>query len=98
LKAAFLAHEMATDFIDHLDELIDQFVAAGGDKDTGGLKQAGGTAAMKKAVADGVLARQKLNAIVPNKYANNPAVLAEWVSAWHVEAPPRKKKTPAPTK
>jgi len=98
LKDAFIAHEMPADFIDHLNGLIDQFVAAGGDKDTGALKQVGGTAGVKTAVANGLIARQKLNAIVPNKYQNNAAVLAEWVTAWHVEAPPSKKKPAPPTK
>jgi hypothetical protein len=37
---------------------------------------------------------RKLDAIVRNKYANNPAVLAEWTSASHTERDPRHKSTP----
>ena len=37
---------------------------------------------------------RKLDAIVRNKYANNPAPLAEWTSASHTERAPRR-STPA---
>jgi len=40
---------------------------------------------------------ETLKAIVPNKYQNNPAVLAEWLTASHVERPSHKKQ-PAPAK
>jgi hypothetical protein len=35
-----------------------------------------------------------LDAIVKNKYANDPGKLAAWISASHVEKPPKKKEPP----
>jgi hypothetical protein len=41
---------------------------------------------------------ETLKGIVPNKYKNNPAVLAEWNTASHVERPSHHAKpAPAPT-
>jgi len=47
----------------------------------------------------------KLDPIMRNKYADDPATLAEWTSASHVERAPKRKKakepppaTPAPSK
>ena len=51
-------------------------------------------AAIDDAVYRGMITVRKLDAIVRNKYANNPAVLAEWASASHTERAPR---TPATT-
>jgi hypothetical protein len=36
---------------------------------------------------------RKLHAIMRNRYVNNPAVLAEWLSASHTERAPRRKKS-----
>jgi hypothetical protein len=44
----------------------------------------------------GINVVRKLDAIVKNKYANNPAVLGEWASASHNERAPRHKQTTAP--
>jgi hypothetical protein len=44
-------------------------------------------------------ALERLNVIFHNKYRDNPSVLAEWESAYHLEAAPgskRKKKTAPP--
>jgi hypothetical protein len=37
-----------------------------------------------------------LKGIVPNKYKNNPALLAEWHTARHIERPAQKANAPAP--
>jgi hypothetical protein len=38
----------------------------------------------------------EFDAIVQNKYADNPGKLAAWISASHVEKAPKKKATPTP--
>jgi hypothetical protein len=38
---------------------------------------------------------RKLDALVRNKYADNPGVLAEWASASHTERAPRRSAQPA---
>jgi len=48
--------------------------------------------AIETKVDEGVAVLNKLEAIMRNKYASNPAILAEWTSASHVERAPRRKK------
>jgi len=52
-----------------------------------------------RATADdvpGIDDKFRIPRIVRNKYANNPAVLAEWISASHTERAPRRAKAPEP--
>jgi hypothetical protein len=45
-----------------------------------------------------MIALRKLDPIIRNKYANDPATLAAWTSASHIErAPKRKKESPPST-
>ena len=44
----------------------------------------------------GVEIVRKLDGIIKNKYANHPGVLAEWISASHVERAPRRRKVSEP--
>ena len=94
--ALFVAHEMPADTFTVTQTLIDQFEAAGVNQDAGKTKQVGATAAMAENRHKGVLMLETLKGIVPNKYKNNPVVLAEWHTASHVERPSHHKKT-APT-
>ena len=97
LLATFVAHEMPADTFTLTQTLIDQFRAAGVDQNTGKAKQVGGTASLADDRHQGVLMLETLKGIVPNKYRNNPAVLAEWLAASHVERPSHHaKKSPAP--
>ena len=59
----------------------------------GTAKQVGGTAKLKDDRHQGMLMLELLKAIVPNKYANNPTILAEWLTASHVERPSHHKQT-----
>jgi hypothetical protein len=98
LIATFVAHEMPADTFTVTQSLIDQFKATGVAQDAGKSKQVGATATMADDRHKGVLMLETLKGIVPNKYKDNPAVLAEWHTASHVERPAQKEKTtPAPT-
>jgi hypothetical protein len=59
------------------------------------------TATLDDAVDEGVDVVEELNAIMRVKYADKPGVLAEWISASHVERAPKRAKpaggTPAGT-
>jgi hypothetical protein len=97
VKATFVAHEMPADFLDVTLALIDQFKATGVDQNDGLSKQVGGTAALKEDRHKGMLMLELLRSIVPNKYRNNPAVMAQWLTASHVERPTHHKKPAPPT-
>jgi hypothetical protein len=99
IKAHFIAHEMPADFLDNLQDDIDALEAAISSQSTGVGGQVAAGAALDAIIARGNNLVRKLDVIVRNKYANDPATLAEWTSASHTErAPRRSKKTPsAPT-
>jgi hypothetical protein len=94
-SAQFINHEMPADFLTDLNTDIANMEAAishqaGG---VGGHVAAG--VAIDEAIDAGMVIVHKLDAIVRNKYANNPATLAEWTSTSHTERSPRR-KAPAP--
>jgi hypothetical protein len=95
LKAHFIAHELPADFLDELQEHIDDFESAISDQSSGVGNRVAAGAALDEVIERGNDIVRKLDAIVRNKYGNNAAVLAEWTSASHTERAPRRAK-PAP--
>jgi len=96
LSAQFIAHELPADFLADLNADIAALEAAISDQSGGVGDHVAANAAIDDAIDRGVEVVRKLDAIVKNKYANNPATLAEWTSASHTErAPRRKASTPA---
>jgi hypothetical protein len=96
LSAEFIAHELPADFLTDLRDDIaamDQAISAQS-SGVGGHVAAG--AAIEDAIDRGVDTVRKLDAIVKNKYSNNPAALAEWTSASHTERAPRHHKSSNP--
>jgi len=96
LKAQFIAHELPADFLEDLQADIEAMEAAMRDQSTGVGNHVAASAALDDAFSRGNEAVRKVDAIVRNKYANNPAVLAEWTSASHVERSPRRAKATEP--
>jgi hypothetical protein len=96
LKAHFMAHEMPADFLDELQEHIDDFEEAISDQSSGVGNRVAAGAALDEVIERGNDLVRKLDAIVRNKYANNAAVLAEWTSASHTERAPRRAKPEQP--
>jgi hypothetical protein len=90
LKAQFIAHEMPADFLEDLQSDIDAMLAAINSQSSGVGSHVAANAALDDAMDRGNDLCRKLDAIVRNKYANNPAVLAEWTSASHTERAPRR--------
>ncbi len=96
LKAQFIAHELPADFLEDLQADIEAMEAAFRDQASGVGNHVAASAALDDAFGRGNEAVRRLDAIVRNKYANNPAVLAEWTSASHVERAPRRAKATEP--
>jgi len=90
LKAQFIAHEMPSDFLDQLQADIDAFEEAISFHGSGVSSHVAAGAAIDDKVSRGIEIVRKLDPIVRNKYADNPAVLAEWTSASHTERAPRR--------
>ena len=95
LQADFVACEMPADFLQHLNADITAFAGATDTQSGGKGAKAKGTTGISSNLQTAFQAVQGLDAIVHNKYCNDPVTLAEWATARHVERTPRHAK-PAP--
>ena len=101
-SAQFIAHELPADFLADLNADIAALEDAMSDQSGGGVGHVAARAAIDDTISRGNEIVHRLDAIVRNKYTNNPAVLAEWTSASHTERAPRRHTgpvaaTPPPT-
>lgn len=101
LKAEFIRHEMPADFLEDLQSDIDAFEEAINQKNVGRDTRVTATAAIDDVIERGMILLRQLDAIVRNKFRDDPSKLAAWTSASHVERAPRTRReqgatTPAP--
>jgi hypothetical protein len=92
LKAEFSKRGLSADFIQDLNETADAFDAAINQKVQHRGKQVAATAAIDEMIGRGLRLVRELDALVRNILAHDPAALAAWESASHVERPTRKGK------
>jgi hypothetical protein len=100
-SAQFLSLGLATDFIAHLEADIADFETAISAKGTDTGAQASATGGMDDTAQKAAVALHILNTVVKNANKNDPAKLAEWATASHVEKHtpvPRAKPAAAPAK
>jgi len=96
LAAQFIAHEMPADFLTDLNDDIAALEAAIAVQAEGVEDHVGSRAAIGQALEDGLKEIRTMDAGIRNKYANDPATLAEWTSASHIERAPKRSAAPAP--
>lgn len=99
LSAQFIAHELSPNFLTHLNDDIAAMETAMSSQSGGVGNAVAARASIEAAVDEGVTITHRLDAIIRNKYADNPGTLAEWSSASHTERAPRHRgnKPPPPT-
>lgn len=90
-QAQFVSLNLAPTFIADLTTDIGAFETALKATGSGTGKKAGTTTSLRTTIRNAGIALHVLSTIVPNTYKNDPAKLAEWVVASHVE-----KHTPVP--
>lgn len=93
IQAQFVAYGMRASFLTDLQSDIDEYDAAVAARDAATDAQIAATASIETAVHNGLDALRRLRGIVRNIYDNNPAKLAAWISASHVERAVKKKAT-----
>ena len=93
LEAEFISCEMDPDFLQDLGDDIKAYDKAADSKNDGEGKRTNATRTIAEAINDGYEAVRDAEPLVTNKYRNDPAKLAEWTAASHVERAPRGKKT-----
>ncbi|MGH7954128.1 MAG: hypothetical protein ACREFE_19720 [Limisphaerales bacterium] len=90
-SAQLIGLGLDANFITNLGTDITNFEAAISAKGAGVGAQSGATGGLEDAAHKAAVALHVLKTIVPNVYKNDPAKLAEWATASHVE-----KHTPTP--
>lgn len=93
MKAEFIKYEMPPDFLETLSQKIDNFERAILGQITGTKTRIEARATIDAAIEQGMEAVRRLSPIVRNKFRDDPATLAAWESASHVERAPRSKRT-----
>lgn len=97
LKAEFIRRGMPADFLEDLQADINEMEEAITRKAQGAGSQVAATAAIDAQIERGMDAVRQLDPVMRNTFVTNPAALAAWVSASHVERPPRRSTQPSPT-
>lgn len=98
-SAAMIGLGLDANFIANLDTHITAFETAIKDKGAGQSAQGGATGGIDDTTHKAAVALHVMDTIVRNKYKNDPAKLAEWVIASHVEkhTPVKRPEKPAAT-
>lgn len=92
LKAEFIRHELPPTFIEDFESDIADLERAMGGQNTGRDAHVSATASVDSTAERGMNAVRRLDAIVRNKFRDDPATLAAWESARHVESPSRTRR------
>jgi hypothetical protein len=96
LKDEFIRRGMAANFLEDFKAdiaALQELINSKAQKTGAGVAA---TAAIDDAIERGLNAVRELDAIVRNIFRDNPAVLAEWTSANHIERAPRRANGEAP--
>lgn len=96
-EASFIEYGLPADFLEDLNADIAAFETAINAQESGRRGHVTATAAIDEIIERGMKIVRRLDAIVRNRFRDDPARLAAWLSARHVErAPRRRKTTPTP--
>lgn len=96
LSAQFISHELPGDFLMDLKSDISTMEAAMNRQSSGVGDRISAGVAIDEAIDAGMVIVRKLDAVVRNRYFNDPAEIAEWTSASHTERAPRHHHSTAP--
>jgi hypothetical protein len=91
----FKQRELPADFFEELDSNIKLFEKAISEQNQGLETRAGSNAAIDDAIERGMNTVRELDAIVRNKYSEDPYMLMAWETARHVERARRSNGDPA---
>lgn len=95
LKAEFIRRGMPADFLEDLAADITAMEQAISQKARGTESHVAATAAIDTEIERGMNAVRQLDPVVRNTFVSDPATLAAWLSASHVQRTPRDVSTPA---
>jgi hypothetical protein len=96
LAAEFVRRGLPADFLADLASDIESFEQAIIRTTSGRSAHVAATAAIDDLIEDGMKYLRQLDTVVRNIFADDPASLAAWISASHVERAPRRRQASAP--
>lgn len=96
LVAKFVAHEMAVNFVSAMQADRAAYSADTTQRETKREGGVGNTATIGSLIAQGMQIVNTLDAIMHNKYASQPAKMAAWLTAAHIERDAQRGQTPTP--
>jgi hypothetical protein len=96
LATHFVGLGLPQEFATNLNAAITEFEKSINQQNTGRDSHVAATSAISEALERAVNVVHRLDAIVRNKYANDPPQLSAWQSASHIERPPQRAKKSAP--
>jgi hypothetical protein len=85
LKTEFIKYALPVSFLEDLQAEVQAFEEAILTKNSTKSTKLTATVSIDEELAKGMKAVQQLQAVIKNKYRDNPVILAEWTSASHVE-------------
>jgi ElaB/YqjD/DUF883 family membrane-anchored ribosome-binding protein len=94
LKDRFIQHGMSSGFIEELKRQIADLERAMDEQNAGRDAHVSATASVESAAERGMSVVRTLDAVVRNKFRDEPATLAAWESARHIESPTRTRRRP----
>lgn len=97
-KARFIEYNMPADFLEKLNELIEDFEGAVNQQNVGKGGRRANSVAIDAALDAGEKDLERLDTAMRNRFADDPATLAAWESARRLQSAPKKPKAPAPAK
>jgi hypothetical protein len=96
IAASFVNLGLSPNFLINLDTAIEEFEQAINRQNTGRDTHVTATTAIDEALERGINLVRQLDAIVRNKYSDDPPQLAAWQSASHIERSPQRAKQTEP--
>jgi hypothetical protein len=97
-KDEFIKRGLPATFLDDLNAQITEIEQTIDERNQQAGAKVSATAAIDDAVGHGMNAVRELDAIVRNTFRDDPATLAEWTSARHIERAPKHKTAPSTEK
>ena len=95
-KSDFANYGLSPDIAGELTILADAFEATFSTSATARAEHVEATASVADKISKAMIETRSVSPIVLNIYANDPGKRAAWLSASHVEKPPKKKTPPTP--
>jgi hypothetical protein len=96
LKAEFIRHEMSANFIVELNAAIEQFDRATSESNLSSEARFSATQSLSATIGKAMKIVLQLDAVVRNKFKNDPIITAAWAQAAKVERAAHRTKAPKP--